>query len=420
MRKRKKSCNYIIVLMLILLFSISIGYSALSSTLSMSGIVSISAPPTTYPVKYAVQIYGINEDVDKNGEAIGLTFGPAIGDNYNNKYVTHEYEETSTGSGVYNVKIVTHTIASNGTESTTSEFLYKNGETTEKVTRTEEEKNKYEINIHEMTWGDIALVADKTDFLDCMLCGDTKKVELYLNDTIGAGTTPTQYGDGAGVLYGVINSYYRKWNPRVSDNSAVGTGVTLENGEQSYGSNARNNGGYSVSHIRATLIGENEKTNEGYAGDVNLNESNSLYSCLPSSLKNVIIAKKVRYVTGTSESNYSLNDDIEDKIWAFSSREMYGTGEYTGTTTEGLGNDGHGYSKFSNVDSKYYISSYNNNNVTQRMCYNELDHEDELWLRSPYLSYAYYAYEMYGGGGTGNGGFPYLNLHGLSFGFCIN
>ena len=43
-----------------------------------------------------------------------------------------------------------------------------------------------------MSWAQISAVSDKTDFLDCMLCGDTKKVELELNDTIGSGTTPTQ------------------------------------------------------------------------------------------------------------------------------------------------------------------------------------------------------------------------------------
>ena len=188
-----------------------------------------------------------------------------------------------------------------------------------------------------------------------------------------------------------------------------------------YGSNARNAGGYSVSHIRATLIGQNAKTNIGYAGDVNLNESNSLYSCLPRDLKNVITAKEVRYVTGSNytSGNYSLNEDITDKIWAFSQREMYGTGQYTGTTTEGLGNDGHGYTKFSSTDSKYYISSYNNNNATQRVCYNESGNTYYWWLRSPYLDIACNAYSVGGGGGFYSYGGP-CNVYGLAFGFCIN
>ena len=283
--------------------------------------------------------------------------------------------------------------------------------------------------MHEMTWAQIAAVSNKSNFLDCMLCGDTKKVEMYLNDTIGTGTTYNQYGDGAGMLYGSVNQYYRMWNPAYNNsdttrnNSAVGTGVTLGTNELLYGSNARNAGGYSVSHIRATLIGQNAKTNIGYAGDVNLNESNSLYSCLPRDLKNVITAKKVRYVTGSNytSGNYSLNEDITDKIWAFSQREMYGTGQYTGTTTEGLGNDGHGYTKFSSTDSKYYISSYNDNNATQRLCYNESGNTSYWWLRSPFLNSTCFSYSAISGG--------YLNydfnrpsdiVYGLVFGFCIN
>ena len=180
-------------------------------------------------VKYAVQIYGINQDEDSNGNKLGLTFGPATGANYNNSYVTHEYEETSLGSGQYYVKIVTHTVAANGSETTSENFLYKNGGTTDKVTRTTAEKNKYDINMHEMTWTEIANISDKTAFLDCMLCGDTKSVSLALNSILEKSNGYNQYGDGAGILESSINDYYRKWNPSVSDNSYVGTGVTLDN-----------------------------------------------------------------------------------------------------------------------------------------------------------------------------------------------
>ena len=376
------------------------------------------------PVGYAVQIYGINEDVDENDNPIGLTFGPATGDNYRNKYVTHRYEETSTGSGVYNVIIVTHTVATNGDETITETNL--TNSVSENVTRTEEQKNKYDINMHEMTWAQIAAVSDKTNFLDCMLCGDTKKVELYLNDIIGRGITPTQNGDGAGALCETISLYYKLWNPSSNspsfperDNPAVGIGVTITTDEQKYGSNAQNAGGYSVSHIRATLIGQNAKTNISYAGDVNLNETNSLYSCLPSSLKSVITAKKVRYVTGTSKSNYSLNDDIADKIWAFSNREMYGTGEYSGYTTEGLGNNGHGYSKFANSDSKYYILSYNHSSSTQRRCYDEYGNIGEWWLRSLCFGWTSSIAFSIDATGSFSSCVPNLNF-GLSFGFCIN
>ncbi len=372
-----------------------------------------------YPINYGVQIYGINEDVDSSGNPIGLTFGPASGDIYNNKYVTHEYEEITGNPGNYYVKIITHTVANSGDETTVEEYL-KNSES-ENVTRTEQEKNKYDINMHEMTWAQISAVPDKTDFLDCLLCGDTKKVELSLNSTIGSGTTYDQYGDGTGVLTNVINPYYRMWNPAFNNsdternNSAVGTGVYLSNAEKLYGSSSRYDGGYSVSHIRATLIGKNEKTNIGYAGDINLNTGNCLYSCIQSDLRNIIIAKKVKYVTNGS----TLNEDIFDKIWLFSEREMYGTGKYTGGKLEGLGPNGDGYSKFGNTNSRYYLSSYNDKTSMQRRCYDEAGIAANWSNRSPYNVNANSITHVRNDGGlTAFGNACGYNCFG--FGFCIN
>ena len=195
--------------------------------------------------------------------------------------------------------------------------------------------------------------------------------------------------------------------------------MTLDSNEQNNGSNARNAGGYASSHIRATLVGKNSKTNEGYAGNVNLDTSNSLYSCIESTLQNVITAKKVKYVTGISESNYSLNDDIEDKIWLFSQREMYGTGQYSGLTTEGIGTSGDGYDKFGNNESKYYISSYRNNSSISRASYTEDGSSFQWWLRSPVLTNTSDASSVNSGGYTNNNGYVY-NYCGLAFGFCIN
>ena len=69
---------------------------------------------------------------------------------------------------------------------------------------------------------------------------------------------------------------------------------------------------------------------------------------------------------------------------------MYGTGEYSGDTTEGLGASGDGYNKFGNTESKYYISSYNISNNTNRVAYNEEGFAQLWWLRSPYLSTTYH------------------------------
>ena len=369
--------------------------------------------------KYAVQIYGINQDEDSSGNTLGLTFGPAVGANYNNAYVTHEYEETSEGSGEYYVKIVTHTVAANGSETTSSAYLTDSD--SKNVTRSQDQVDAREnISLHDMTWAEIAAVEDKTVFTDCMLCGDTKSVKLSLNSTIGSGSVFDQYGDGAGMLYDTVKSttdaYYRTWNPRYIQNAYVGTGVTLDKDEYDYGSNARNAGGYSVSHIRATLIGKNEKTNEGYAGNVNLTNETCLYSCIESDLQAVITPKKIKYVTGTSTSDSHLNADIADSIWLFSDREMYGTGQYSGNTTEGLGASGDGYNKFGNTQSKYYISSYNANNNTNRVAYAEDGSTVYWWLRSPSLGSTCNARRVGSGGNIDDGTY---SDRGLAFGFCI-
>ena len=375
--------------------------------------------------KYAVQIYGIKQDVDANGNTLGLTFGPAVGANYNNAYVTHAYEPfDDSGTTKYYVKIITHTY-SDDTWKTSETYLLKEGKTsdtvTNRVTRTSEEKSVYDIDIHNMTWAEIAAVKDKTVFTDCMLCGDTKSVKLSLNSTIGSGSVYNQYGDGAGMLYNTVKNetaHYKSWNPNKNLNAYVGNGVTLDSNENDYGSNARNAGGYSVSHIRATLIGKNEKTNEGYAGNVNLTKETCLYSCIESDLQAVITPKKIKYVTGTGTStgNYYLND-IADSIWLFSDREMYGTGQESGNTTEGLGASGDGYNKFGNTESKYYISSYNANINTNRAAYTEAGSRYGWWLRSPSLNFTVSArYVYYDGKIYNERAYVY---GGLAFGFCI-
>ena len=373
-------------------------------------------PP--YQAKYAVQIYGINQDEDANGDTLGLTFGPATGADYNNAYVTHEYEEIPENPGNYYVKIVTHTVAANGTETTTDEYLTnKDGNN---VIRTQAQKTAREnISLHEMTWAQIAAVSDKTVFEDCMLCGDTKSVAVALNNTIRTSNEYEQYGDGAGMLINTIGLNYRRWNPSLGNNSAVGTGVTLTTNEINSGSNAKEAGGYRVSHIRATLIGkENSNPTIGYAGDLNLSADKCLYSCIESDLQNVITPKKIKYVTGSAINDYALNDDISDKIWMFSEREVYGTGTYSGQTTEGIGATGVGYARFSNTESKYYLPAYGAGTSLSKGCYGEDGISRTWWLRSPSLS-GTIGIRGIDNAGALNSTRAYYSGYGLTFGFCI-
>lgn len=359
-------------------------------------------------VKYAVQIYGINQDENEDGKQIGLTFGPATGANYNNSYVTHEYEKNDDGE-TYKVVIVTHEILPDGSETLTRDYLRDNEGNL--VLRFPDQKDKYDLNMHNMTWDEIKNTSSDY-FYDCMLCGDTKSVTLYLNDTISKEKTYTQRGDGAGVLFETIKEYYRGWNPCQNTHSVVYNAAATNGG--SNGSNGKDAEGYSSSHIRATLLGENNKTDITYAGDKNLDKENCLYSCIEEDLKNVITPKKVKYVTGTT-SNYNLKEDITDEIWLFSNKEMNSKGLGACYLTEGAS-----YSKFSDSNSKYYLDSNSNEIKRKRLGYTEAGRSNWWWLRTPNLYYSSYA--QYIDAEERLDYTPDVHLYdiGISFGFCID
>ncbi len=315
------------------------------------------APET---IKYAVQIYGIQQDEGSNGNKLGLTFGPATGANYNDAYVTHRYELNS--DGTYNVVIVTHTIGEDGVESTSETDLIDSSGAN--VTRTEDDMNKYNVNIHDMKWSDIATKSreDPTVFTDCMLCGDTKSVQLTLNTTIGAPKKYVQHGDGASTLNSSLEGTYRRWN--------LG------------GKNGMGNGEYFSSQIRAVLIGKNDDTKEDYIGDANLDPTLCLYSCIEKDLQDVIIAKNVKCAAGKNNSGSLGERKDVDKIWLFSGKEFGGTGKYSGNEIEGIGEENIGYRKFIEDNSNYYVEPYNDDDSEKRQCYDENGKKTNYFLRS--------------------------------------
>ena len=112
-----------------------------------------------WTVKYAVRIYGIEEDVDEYGNKIGLTFGPAGGKdkNYNDSYKAH----------------------SEGKDC-----------------------------LHNLTWTEIIEKAHSNPhFFDtCLENGCTHSVKLNITGTIaGEDFNGQQSGDGASGLYDSIN-----------------------------------------------------------------------------------------------------------------------------------------------------------------------------------------------------------------------
>ena len=351
------------------------------------------------PVKYAVQIYGINQDADSSNQTLGLTFGPATGGNYNNSYVTHEYEETEKGSGVYKVKIVTNSVDMNGDETQNETPVYLKDSSGNDVTRTTQEKEKYDVNLHAMSWAEIAAVSDKTKFTDCMLCGDTKSVVLTLNSTIKDNSNiQISMGEGAGVLRYSLKDSYGQWN--------------AEN------FNDRKKYGYASSRIRATLIGKTAATESiGYkAGSDLLTSGNCLYSCIESDLKNVIVAKKVYYVTGSSES-YVTKSDISDKIWLFSVKELISADwvfqDIAGEGVRGIKSENGTYNKFTDSCS----------NAKSVIAYNERGSADNYWERTPYMNYDSINTSQVGAQFVGNNGSFYSSsasrAEGIGFGFCI-
>ncbi len=154
----------------------------------------IAADADSYNVKYAVTLWGINQDTDQSGHTLGLTFGPATGADYVNTYNAHLTEQEYDAGG---------------------------------------------ICLHWMSWEEIAEQSriDPTVFEDCLENGCTHSVDITLNDTLLAASYAGQMGDGdgAGVLSESIGANYRTWN---SDRNATG--------------------GYPASQVRAVLNGKDD------------------------------------------------------------------------------------------------------------------------------------------------------------------
>ena len=129
------------------------------------------------------------------------------------------------------------------------------------------------------------------------------------------------------------------------------------------------------------------------------------------------MAKKVKYVTGSSASSYTTNT-LTDKIWLFSDTELYGGGIYSGTTAEGLGLSGVAYSKFTHANSKFYLGSSSNPHAENlRIAKDENSLDDWWWLRSLFLDMTHSSQCVYGYGAIYD--VSANNECGLAFGFCI-
>ena len=332
----------------------------------LAGMVPVAnAAGGTYTVKYAVSLYGICEDVDKDGNQLGLTFGPATGASYVSSYK-----------------------ACDGTsESSPGDCL------------------------HWKSWDKIIALSGTNPhiFDNCLKNGCTHSVELNINSKI-AGSSIYQGkmddGDGAGMILNSIKRDYNKWN---SDNF--------------------NYGGWPASRVRAMLNGSDEYTADGtgvssdtriyYNGYTDLagtdmegfTASDALISVFPAELREAIVPRAV-----TSDTKYDdWTDTIYtfttyDKLWLFSGAEVYQeSGNYfnDGAIRH---NEGTPYSRTTELG--ITTSSYDANKS-----YCESNSTYDWWLRTP--SQSQEVCSVYDTGKLRSLHASYT-LSGIAPGFCLN
>lgn len=219
--------------------------------------------------RYAVALYGIRHDqyVNHDGEATGpagLTFGPATGKKYLEKYRSH-------------------------------------------VTLEEYEEDRVEnICLHWMTWEEIAgqSLKDPTVFHDCLVHGCTHAVDLTLNSTLLKEDYSSRItGDGVGAILDGVKRCYLCWDNKLT-----------------------NSGGWPACRARAVLNGADELTDPNAAGEeFLLSTEECLFSCFPEELQHLIVAKVVVSDLGNDKpKNEQECVTTCDKLWFFSASEFYG------------------------------------------------------------------------------------------------
>lgn len=235
------------------------------------------------PMKYAVAIYGIGVDQLESGEA-GLTFGPALGENYIQSFKRHD-PSGKTAKG-YDHRCV-----------------------------------------HDDDWKKI-IEWNKRDpyvYEQCIENGCTHSVALRKNTTTTILSeqfdTIKEIGDGPSTLFYELvtnngNCYENlRWHP---NGGTFGT----------------NKDGWGATRIRAMLNGADGLTDTGennygvyLSGDVNKSASiytsnNCLFATFPKELQEAIGARQVKYDSVYYKKNEANLKTTNDKLWLFSSNEV--------------------------------------------------------------------------------------------------
>ncbi len=331
--------------------------------------------PSKPPMKYAVAIYGICVDELESGKA-GLTFGPALGDNY-----------------VQNVKSHNPT----GT--------------------TEIGKNAHRC-VHNDDWKTIIEwnTRDPYVYEQCIAEGCTHSVALSKNTTttiLSEQFDPIkETGDGPSALYYELvtnngNCYENlRWHPNGGE---LGT----------------NKDGWGATRIRAMLNGADKLTDIGadnyssnmVSDDVHKSASiytadNCLFATFPQELQDAIGKRKVKYDSVYDQRNEANQKTTNDKLWLFSSNEV---AEYMSEYRFNRPLEGKVYEKFK--DTSTYAKE------VRRPCYvnsntgNASGGFISAWLRSSYVKYDSYVIYLTSRGGYN--GTSASNYDGVSVGFTL-
>lgn len=238
------------------------------------------------PMKYAVAIYGIGVDQLESGEA-GLTFGPALGEDYVHRFERH-YPSGTTESG-----------------------------------------NEHRC-VHNDDWNTIIYWNTKDPYVyeQCIKEGCTHSVALTKNTTTTILSeqfdATKETGDGPSTLYYELvtnngNCYENlRWHPNGGD-----SGTTKD--------------GWGASRIRAMLNGADGLTDTGESQyspylTTDVNKSANIYTpnnCLlatfPQELQDAIGKRKVKYEFLHNQKKEKNLKTTNDKLWLFSSNEVADT-----------------------------------------------------------------------------------------------
>lgn len=241
-------------------------------------------------MKYAVAIYGICVDQLESGEA-GLTFGPALGENYVQSSKSHEPSGKTTLG-------YEHRCVHNDNWKTIIEW------------------NKKDPYVYEQ----------------CIKEGCTHSVALSKNTTttiLSEQFDPImETGDGPSTLYYEL----------VTNNGSCGENLRWHPNGGSYGTNK---GGWGATRIRAMLNGADNLTDKGddaysKSASSDLHKSaniytsnNCLFATFPKELQEAIGARQVKY-DSVYDQKYKENlKTTNDKLWLFSSNEVADTIRYS-------------------------------------------------------------------------------------------